>query len=82
MWCVWSLPADSKDTALNNLHTKIIAKLGFKWLVVVGDAKTYEILQSLRRQYGSQMQWLLPFPGDWHIFFSKGIAIARLGFCS
>ena len=70
MWCVWSLPADSKDTALNNLHTKFIAKLGFKWLVVVGDAKTYEILQSLRRQYGSQMQWLLPFPGDWHILYN------------
>ena len=62
-----SLPADSKDTVLcvlNNLHESFIKQLGFRWLIVVGDAKTYDILQSLRRQYGSQMQWLLPFPGE------------------
>ena len=64
------LPADSKETVLRvlkYLHTTFILNLGFRWLIVVGDAKTYDILQSLRRQYGSQMQWLLPFPGDWHI---------------
>ena len=68
-----SLPADSKDTVLrvlNKLHTTFIHNLGFRWLIVVGDAKTYDILQSLRRQYGSQMQWLLPFPGDWHILYN------------
>lgn len=62
-----SLPADSKDTVLQvlcKLHAKFIVELGFRWLIVVGDAKTYDILQNLRRQYGSQMQWLLPFPGD------------------
>ena len=61
-----SLPADSKDTVLRvlkYLHTTFILNLGFRWLIVVGDAKTYDILQSLRRQYGSQIQWLLPFPG-------------------
>ena len=25
---------------------------------------------SLRRQYGSHMQCLLPFPGDWHILYN------------
>ena len=55
---------------LNKLHTTFIQNLGFRWLIVVGDAKTYDILQSLRRQYGSQMQWLLPFPGDWHILYN------------
>ena len=37
---------------------------------MVGDAKTDDILQSLRRQYGSQLKWLLPFPGDWHILYN------------
>ena len=52
------------------MRTTFIHNLGFRWLIVVGDAKTYDILQSLRRQYGSQMQWLLPFPGDWHILYN------------
>ena len=68
-----SLPADSKDTVLrvlNKLHTTFIHNLGFRWLIIVGDAKTYDILQSLCRQYGSQIQWLLPFPGDWHILYN------------
>ena len=68
-----SLPADSKDTVLrvlNKLHKTFIVELGFRWLIVVGDAKTYDILQTLRHQYGSQMKWLLPFPGDWHILYN------------
>jgi hypothetical protein len=75
-----SLPADSKETllhALKNLHATFIVELGFQWLVVVGDAKTYDILQSLRRQYGSRMQWLLPFPGDWHILYNYQKVLLR-----
>ena len=69
---VMSLPADSKDTlliALKNLHANFIVKL-FKWLVVVGDAKIYTILQNLKRENGSHMQRLLSFPGDWHILYN------------
>ena len=36
-------------------------------LVVAGDAKTYAHLQSLKLDYGSDLDWLIPFPGDWHI---------------
>ena len=49
-----SLPADSKDTVLrvlNKLHRIFIVEEGIRWLVVVGDAKTYDILQNLRREY-------------------------------
>ena len=44
---ILSLPADSL-IALKNLHANFIVKLHFKWLVVVGDAKTYTILQNLK----------------------------------
>ena len=39
-----SLPADSKDTVLrvlNKLRRIFIVEEGIRWLVVVGDAKTY-----------------------------------------
>ena len=48
---ILSLPADSKETmlrVLNNLYNSFIVGLGFCWLIVVEDAKTYDILQSLR----------------------------------
>ena len=49
-----SLPADSKDTVLhvlNKLHNTFIVELGFRWLIVVGDAKTYNILQTHIRKH-------------------------------
>lgn len=45
-----SLPADSKDIVLHvltNLHCIFIVGEGIRWLIVVGDAKTYDILQNL-----------------------------------
>ena len=68
-----SLPADSKDTILrilNKLHHIFIVERTIRWLVVVGDAKTQDILQNLQHQYGGQLQWMLPFPGDWHILYN------------
>ena len=70
---IMSLPTDSKDTilrVLRNVHKTFIIEQGFRWIIVVGDAKTFDILQNIRREYGSHMQWLLPFPGDWQL--SKG----------
>lgn len=36
-------------------------------LVVAGDAKTYSHLQAIKSEYGSTMDWLIPFIGDWHV---------------
>ena len=61
MLSMWILSADSKDTVLrvlNKLHRIFIVEEGIRWLVVVGDAKTYDILQNLRREYGGQLQWI------------------------
>ncbi len=36
-------------------------------LVVVGDQKTYAHLQEVKNAYGSDLNWLIPFIGDWHL---------------
>ena len=72
----------------NKLYAKFIVELGFHWLIVVGDithmtyyralCKTYDILQNLRPQYGSQMQWVLPFPGDWHVLYNHQKVLLKI----
>lgn len=36
-------------------------------MIVEGDAKLYEIFQSLKLEYGDELKWLLIYPGDWHL---------------
>ena len=62
--------ADNKQTLLaivNNLYEEFIVKEGHKWVMVEGDAKTYDILQCIKTEYREEMAWLFVFPGDWHI---------------
>ena len=57
-------------SSFHKLHRIFIVEEGIHWLVVVRDAKTYDILQNLRREYGGQLQWMLPLSGDWHILYN------------
>ena len=62
--------ADSKDTVvqmLHTLHADYIVEQSKQILIVEGDAKVYEILQSLKFEYGEELQWVIPYPGDWHL---------------
>ena len=68
-----SEPADSKDTlcrVIASLHKIFVVKFGQKWLVVVGDAKVYTIMQAIKAEYGDHLGWLIPWPGDWHILLN------------
>ena len=61
--------ADTKDTMIEmlyNLHHKFIEDQGLNYLVVEGDAKLFNILQSLKHEYGDKLQWVIPYPGNWH----------------
>ena len=66
--------ADSKPTLLGiiiaRLQKTFFEELRHKYVVVVGDAKTYLLLQAICFEYKSQLKWLIPFPGDWHILFN------------
>ncbi len=62
--------ADSKDTVLNivgELHAEYIIKHNHKYLVLEGDAKTYNVIQAIKHEYGEDLSWLIPYPGDWHL---------------
>ena len=62
--------ADSDETMML-VTEKITDELKIKdrnsHLIVVGDRKTYEHLNNIKRHYGSELDRLLVFPGDWHI---------------
>ena len=65
--------AECKDTltkVVGNLHHTFVLQLKQRWVIVIGDAKTYDLLQSLCVEYGHHLKRLLPFPGDWHVHFN------------
>jgi hypothetical protein len=37
------------------------------FVLIVGDGKSYDHLIKLKSEYGSNLDWVLPYPGDWHI---------------
>lgn len=72
--------ADSKDTMMiiiNELYDEYIVKQNQTHLVVEGDAKLYEILQSLKVEYKQDLQWLIPMPGDWHTLMNFQHALMK-----
>ena len=62
--------SENKDTLMTimfDLHKRFIEQQGKEFLVITADAKLYEVLQSLKYEYGEELGWVLPFPGDWHM---------------
>ena len=47
---------------------------------VVGDGKTYDHLHALKIEYGSDLDWLIPLPGDWHILKNYQEVIMKVYF--
>ena len=54
-----------------DIHKSMLLKyFRQKWMFVVGDAKVYNLLQSIRFEYGNHLDWLIPLPGDWHLLYN------------
>ena len=51
------------------LYKEYIETTSAKHLIVGGDAKTFLPLKELKQHYGSELEWLLPFIGDWHVLY-------------
>ena len=69
--------ADSRPTLismLGKMYKTFVVQQNQKWLLVVGDAKT---IKSIRAEYGDQMKWLIPWPGDWHILLNYQKAVMK-----
>ena len=57
-------------TVLSQMYETFVIEQNQKWLIVVGDAKTYDIVRSIRSEYGEQMKWVIPWLGDWHMLLN------------
>ena len=62
------------------LHKEYIAATGASHLIVAGDAKTYLRLKELKCQYGNELDWLLPFIGDWHVLLNYQKVLMKVYF--
>ena len=65
--------ADSKDTVLhliNELYAAYVRSHEKSFMVLEGDAKTYDIMQEIKAEYGTDLNWLFPYPGDWHLLMN------------
>ena len=72
--------ADCKDTMmvlLHSLRSRFIEEKDMRWLVLEGDAKLYEILKSLSFEYGEELNWLIPYPGDFHMLMNYQKALMK-----
>ena len=41
------------------------------------DAKLYDIIQVLKHEYGEDLKWLIPTPGDWHMLKNVQLALMK-----
>ena len=48
-----------------------------KFVVLEGDAKTYDTIQAVKFEYGVELSWLIPYPGDWHILKNYQICLMK-----
>lgn len=74
---------DDKNTLLsiiNDLYNEFIATKKQKLIFLERDQVTYERIQSLKAEYGSDLSWVIPFPGDWHILKNYQEVLVKIYF--
>lgn len=66
--------ADNKGTIISDLH---MVMHNHAFLVLEGDAKMYDVIQDIKHEYGSDLDWLVPFPGDWHFLKNYQLCLMK-----
>ena len=62
-----------------NTNFLVVVDAHSKWLEVfeMKSTKLFNILQSLKHEYGEELHWLIPFPGDWHALKNYQVALLK-----
>ena len=71
---------DSLKSVLDHLHDLYGVGTYQVHHVVVGDQKLFQNMQRLKRQYGADLEWLLPYSGDWHVLKNYQPILMKLYF--
>lgn len=58
---------EAMEEVLSKLHDELDIGVRVMHLVLVGDQKTYTRLWELKHTYGTDLDWVIPFIGDWHL---------------
>lgn len=45
--------------------------------MLVGDAKVYDQVQAIKYEYGSDLDWLILYPGDWHLLKNYQLCLIK-----
>ena len=79
--CAVHSAVKDRDTLIKviaNLYKTLIETAKYQHLLVVGDPKTFDLLQSIKGEYAGHLEWLCPFPGDWHILYNFQKALMKV----
>ena len=55
------------DEVISKLYSEYKVGIEIDYLVVAGDQKTFSRLCEIKHAYGKDLDWLIPFLGDWHL---------------
>ena len=67
-------------SVINDLYNEFIVTKKQTIILLEGDQATYERLQSLKAEYGSDLSWCVPFPGDWHLLKNYQEVLVKIYF--
>ena len=73
--------SESKETLLNSLtklHKELKVGNKLRHLIVVVDAKIFPILQPIKQEDQATFEWLIPFPGDFHLLMNYQKVIMKI----
>ena len=60
------------------LHKELDVSNTVQYLVVAGDYKTYNHIQTVKQTYAKQLPWVTPFPGDFHTLQNYQEAVMKI----